>query len=54
MFPGLLLKVWLGSVGRDAVVHGDPLSWTLFGAGIAATLALTFIVGRKVRKKLAL
>jgi uncharacterized membrane protein YdjX (TVP38/TMEM64 family) len=54
MLPGLLLKVWIGSAGRDAVVHGDPLSWTLFGAGIAATLALTFIVGRKVRKKLAL
>jgi uncharacterized membrane protein YdjX (TVP38/TMEM64 family) len=54
MLPGLLLKVYLGDAGRGALTHGGPLQWTLFAAGVAATIALTLIVGRKVRRKLNL
>lgn len=47
MLPGLLLKVYLGHAGRAALVQRDAWSWTLLALGIAATLALTFLVSRK-------
>jgi hypothetical protein len=50
----VLVKVYLGATGRDALAHGGALNWALLGAGIVALLALTFIVGRKVRKALKL
>jgi len=40
--------------GRDAVARGGALDWALFALGIGALIALTYIVGRKVRAKLAL
>jgi undecaprenyl-diphosphatase len=49
MLPGILLKVYVGAAGRDALSDGGALNWTVFAAGIAATLALTVLVGRKVR-----
>jgi len=49
MLPGILLKVYVGAAGRDALSEGGALNWTIFAAGIAATLALTVLVGRKVR-----
>ena len=52
--PDVLVKVYLGAAGRDAIAHGGALNWTLLGAGIVALLVLTFIVGRKVRKALKL
>ena len=52
--PDLLIKVYLGAAGRGAVSHGGALNWALLGAGILALLALTFIVGRKVRRRLKL
>ena len=54
MFPGVLLKVYVGSAGRGALRDGGPLEWSLFAAGIVATIALTVIVGRKVRSRLNL
>ena len=54
MLPGLLLKVYVGAAGRGALSEGGALGWTLFGAGAAATVALTVIIGRKVRRKLKL
>lgn len=54
MFPGVLLKVYIGSAGRGALSDGGPLEWSLFAAGIVATIALTVIVGRKVRSRLNL
>lgn len=54
MFPGVLLKVYIGSAGRGALNHGGPLKWSLLAAGIVATIALTVIVGRKVRSRLNL
>jgi uncharacterized membrane protein YdjX (TVP38/TMEM64 family) len=54
MTPGLLLKVYLGAMGRSALGKGGPLKWALLAAGIVATVTLTVIIGRKVRKKLNL
>jgi undecaprenyl-diphosphatase len=52
--PDVLVKVYLGAAGRDVIAHGGALNWALLGAGIVAMLALTLIVGRKVRKALNL
>jgi uncharacterized membrane protein YdjX (TVP38/TMEM64 family) len=54
MLPGILLKVYVGAAGRGAMTEGGALNWTLFAAGVAATIALTMIVGRKVRARLKL
>jgi uncharacterized membrane protein YdjX (TVP38/TMEM64 family) len=54
MLPGILLKVYVGAAGRGAITEGGALNWTLFAAGVAATIALTMIVGRKVRARLKL
>ena len=54
MFPGILLKVYIGAAGWGAISEGGPLNWTLFLAGAAATVALALLVGRRVRKKLGL
>ena len=52
--PDVLIKVYLGAAGRGALAHGGALNWALLGAGIVALLALTLIVGRRVRKALQL
>ena len=52
--PDVLIKVYLGAAGRGALAHGGALNWALLGAGIVALLALTLIVGRRVRKALKL
>jgi uncharacterized membrane protein YdjX (TVP38/TMEM64 family) len=52
MLPGILLKVYVGSAGRGALSEGGALNWSLFAAGVAATVALAVILGRVVRKKL--
>ena len=54
MLPGVLLKVYVGSAGRNALSHGSALHWAIFAAGIVATIALTVIVGREVRSRLEL
>ena len=54
MLPGILLKVYIGAAGRGAISEGGALNWSIFAAGIAATVALTLIVGRKVRARLEL
>ena len=53
MLPGLALKVWLGHAGRDAL-DGGPLEWSLLALGIVATVTMTVVVGRAVRRKLGL
>jgi len=53
VLPDLAVKVYLGAAGRDALARGGALDWGLFALGIAALVALTYIVGRKVRAKLA-
>jgi uncharacterized membrane protein YdjX (TVP38/TMEM64 family) len=54
MLPGIVLKVYVGAAGRDALSGGSALNWTVFAAGVAATIAVTVIVGRKVRARLKL
>jgi hypothetical protein len=54
MLPGILLKVYVGAAGRGAITEGGALNWTIFAVGVAATAALTLIVGRKVRATLKL
>ena len=53
MFPGIALKVYLGHLGRDAL-SGGPLKWAILAVGVAATVAITVLVGRAVRKRLGL
>jgi uncharacterized membrane protein YdjX (TVP38/TMEM64 family) len=52
MLPGVFLKVYIGSVGRGALAEGGVLNWTLFAAGVVATILLTLLVGRKARRVL--
>ena len=54
MLPGILLKVYVGAAGRGALTEGGALNWTIFAAGVAATVALTLIVGRRIRARLGL
>lgn len=53
MLPGIALKVYIGYAGRDAL-NGGPLKWAMLAAGVAATVAMTLIVGRAVKKRLQL
>ena len=50
--PGILLRVYVGATGREALSHGGPLAWTLLAAGICATVAVTVIVGHLARRQL--
>lgn len=52
MLPGVALKVYVGAAGRGALAGGSVLDWTVFVLGVAATIALALIVGRRVKKKL--
>lgn len=53
IMPGTLLYIWVGSLGGQA--GGDASVWKYVGyaIGIVATLAVTVIVTRKARTKLA-
>ena len=44
MLPGLALKVWLGDAGRDALSSASPLKWAIAAAGLAATIAIAWLV----------
>ena len=46
MFPGIALKVYVGSAGRLALADGGPLNWALFGGGLVAILVLGVIITR--------
>jgi uncharacterized membrane protein YdjX (TVP38/TMEM64 family) len=54
MLPGLVLKVYLGHAGRDALATGSPLQWALLALGLAATIAFVWVVGRFARRKLGI
>jgi uncharacterized membrane protein YdjX (TVP38/TMEM64 family) len=53
MLPGIALKVYIGHTGR-AALSGGPVKWAMLAAGIAATVAMAWILGRAVRKRLQL
>lgn len=50
--PGCLLYVYLGVAGR-AASDGGALRWALLALGLAATVAVTLLVGRRARAVLA-
>jgi len=52
ILPGLLLDVYIGDAGRHAL-SGGVLQWSLLAAGIVATIAVSVIMGRITRKRLA-
>lgn len=54
MFPGVALKVYVGSAGRVALADGGPLNWALFGGGVVALVMLGFIITRIAVKTLDL
>lgn len=51
--PGCLLYVYLGVAGRAASGAGGVLRWALVALGLAATVAITLLVGRRARAVLA-
>ena len=56
IMPGSLMYVYFGAAGKAALAGGeggDPvLKWTLFGAGLVATIIVTVIISRKARARL--
>ncbi len=55
IMPGTLLYLWIGSLGGEAASEGgsaSTLKYVFFGIGILATIAVTWIVGRKAKQKL--
>ncbi|MEL6751469.1 MAG: TVP38/TMEM64 family protein [Pseudomonadota bacterium] len=56
IMPGTLLYVWIGSLGGQAAAGGgdtSTLKYVVFAAGILATLAVTVLVTKKAKAKLA-
>jgi uncharacterized membrane protein YdjX (TVP38/TMEM64 family)/membrane-associated phospholipid phosphatase len=51
MLPGILLKVYVGAAGRDALASGGAGKWALFAAGIGATVALAWMMKRVVTER---
>src|SRR5262249_25689708 len=54
MVPGLMLKVYLGAVGRAALSLRDPVEWASLAIGLAASAALMLWLGRFARGRLRL
>lgn len=55
IMPGTLLYLWIASLGGEAASGGtstSTLKYVFFGVGIVATIAVTWIVGRKANQKL--
>ena len=52
MLPGIALKVYVGAAGRGALADGGALNWSVFALGVGATVALTLVIGRRVKQKL--
>ena len=53
IMPGTLLYVWIGSLGNAAGEGASTAKYVVFAIGIAATLAVTIIVTKKARAKMA-
>ena len=56
IMPGSLMYVYFGAAGKAALAGGDGgdpvLKWSLFGAGLIATIIVTVIISRKAKAKL--
>lgn len=54
MLPGTFLYVYLGAAGREATRGETSVwKWTLFGAGLVATIVVTVWISRVARKAMA-
>lgn len=55
MLPATFLFVYLGSLARAGLKGAghSPLKWTLYGVGLAATIAVTVIITRLARRAVA-
>ena len=54
IMPGMLLYVWIGSVGGMAASGGASRATTvLLGVGVLATFAVTVAITRRAKAKLA-
>jgi uncharacterized membrane protein YdjX (TVP38/TMEM64 family)/membrane-associated phospholipid phosphatase len=56
MLPGLVLKVYVGSAGRELLADSDAgaLKAALLAAGVAATVAVTVVMSRFAKRRLKL
>lgn len=52
--PGTIVLTSLGTTGRAAMELSGRARWSLIAAGLAATLAVSWIVGRAARRRLGL
>ena len=54
IIPGIAIYVYFGIFGKGlGSGSSSVLDWALFAAGIAATLSLSILLGRKTKQKLA-
>jgi len=57
MLPATIVYVWIGAAGQAAAAHGErarsPVEWVLLGAGLLATIAVTVLITRAARRRLA-
>ena len=55
MLPGTVLYVYLGSLARAGVQGSSrtPMEWTMYGIGLVATLAVTWLITRMTRRAIA-
>ena len=59
MLPGTVMYVYLGALVGDLAAlaggrrHRTPAEWVLYGVGLAATVAVTYLVTRNARRALA-
>ena len=54
IIPGTIVEVYLGVLGGEAASGtGTGVKWGFFAAGLAATIAVAWIVARKAKQKLA-
>lgn len=55
MMPGTVMYVYLGSLARAGAggQQKTPAEWTLYGVGLAATIAVTVVITRIARQALA-
>ena len=52
--PGAIVLVALGTTGRAAWEMSGPARWGLMGGGIAATVLVSWLIGRSAKRRLGL
>lgn len=52
--PGAIILTALGTTGRAAMDLKGPARWALLAAGIAATLLVSWLIGRSAKRRLGL